>query len=211
MISTQSCKIIFFTECKIQQSKTSFLPPTIDKLFVFCPSFSPNLIHVTSYPPKKSLSWWSESLRPPSWEKQFWEFHVTSSGLFGACSRSDLQNMWMKGMHFKPPPPPSPPQFLFRRGPGGREWGLADEKQGIWPINLSLLWLRELSVCFKEKGGWRERQDGLVGEVHDQQQMYLADNKQLGAKGLKLQNSLKAKEEVFMFLMWPVTAQYGWM
>lgn len=34
MISTRSYKIISFTDCKIQQSKTSFLPPMMDELFV---------------------------------------------------------------------------------------------------------------------------------------------------------------------------------
>lgn len=34
----------------------------------------------------------------------------------------------------------------------------------------------------------------MEGEVHDQQQTGLVDNKQLGSKGLKLQNSLRAKE-----------------
>lgn len=42
--------------------------------------------------------------RSPRGEKQFWEFHVTSTGtLLGVCSHSDLQNIWMKGMCFNPP------------------------------------------------------------------------------------------------------------
>ena len=49
-----------------------------------------------------SLSCFSE--RSPRGEKQFWEFHVTSTGtLLGVCSHSDLQNIWMKGMCFNPP------------------------------------------------------------------------------------------------------------
>lgn len=124
----------------------------------------------------KSLSWWSESLSPPSGEKQFWEFHVTS---FGACSGADPQNMWVKACILN-----TQPQLLFGRGPSGCEWRLADGKQAISLINLPFLWLMELSDCFKEKGGWRETRTGLVGEVHDQQHVDLADNKQLGDLGI---------------------------
>lgn len=96
---------------------------------------------------KSFLFFWTRC--SPSGEQQFWEFHVTSTGtLLGVCSRSALQNMWMKGMRFKAPPSP----FLFGGGPGGCEWSLTDGKQAVWPINLSLLWLRELSVWV-----WRKR------------------------------------------------------
>lgn len=102
---------------------------------------------------KSFLFFWTRC--SPSGEQQFWEFHVTSTGtLLGVCSRSALQNMWMKGMRFKAPPSP----FLFGGGPGGCEWSLTDGKQAVWPINLSLLWLRELSVWVwrKKAGGGRE-------------------------------------------------------
>lgn len=124
----------------------------------------------------KSLSWWSESLSPPSGEKQFWEFQLTSSSLFGACA--DLQNMWMKACILK-----THAQFLFGRGPGGREWALADGKRVIWLINLSFLWLTELLVCFKGKGGWREKRTGLEGEDHDQQHVDLGWQQTAGNLG----------------------------
>lgn len=48
-----------------------------------------------------------------------------------------------------------------------------------------------------------------MGEAHDQQHTYVADNKQLGTKGLKLQNSLKAKEGAVCVHVFDVSAQYG--
>lgn len=68
----------------------------------------------------------------------FWESVLVQ--LFKTCG-------W-KACVLKPPPSP----FLFGGGPGGCEWSLTDGKQAVWPINLSLLWLRELSVWV-----WRKR------------------------------------------------------
>lgn len=133
------------------------LKKTVYGLILSCKikSFSDTMIYsVDPVPPRflevfRNLSWWSESLPPPlRGEKQFWEFAVFVQF---------LKNIWIKGGPCKPPPTlcsPSTPS-------GGCEWGLADGKQTMWPINLSLLRTAELS------GEWRQRGVGLVGEVHD--------------------------------------------